>query len=86
MDREMLSLGLALVLLILILGIVLFVLQFVAQYFTCLHLDQEGYRVNYEFPNCKVKVRQQDGSNKWMNYRYIGDDYILENFAVKREK
>jgi len=53
------------------------------------NLDKEGYKVELTFDwkylwECKINVLNQDNSESLMNCKNIGNEYSLENFAIKK--
>lgn len=51
---------------------------------------KDGYEVQYNTenilsPTCEIKVVNQNDSETWEKCSFIGDNYIIKNFAKKQK-
>lgn len=90
MDKEiknLLSLFLSILLILVLLSMMLICLMAFGTYLEYIDLNEEGYKVRWSFASfCEIKVKNIDGGFEWMHCQNIGNEYSLENFAVRKSK
>lgn len=85
-------LGFFFIILISFFGIILItiLLSALAEYTNYKTYEKERYEVQYNtsnilFPICEIKLINQDGSETWEKCSFIGNNYVLKNFAKTKE-
>ena len=74
---------LLLVLCLLMSGVLMGVFTYV-EYINYSYYDDEGYRARWSFGDgCEIKIKNLDGFSSWEDCDSIGNNFVLENHAVK---
>lgn len=48
------------------------------------YYESEGYKARFKDLNCEIKIRNIDGKSSWEICDNIGNNFVLENYGVKR--
>lgn len=85
--KDGLMMGGALIVFIIFVGSMLFFMNRAGEYWEYRDYYEDGYNAQFTWKEgCKIQVKNQNNYSTWEYCYNVGDEYVVKNFAVKRNK